>query len=78
MTHTEKLNERIEASGLKKSYIAKVLGFESVTTLSHKIANRREFKASEIDALCTLLGIESLEEKEAIFFAQEVAETATL
>lgn len=77
MTDTQKLNERIDRSGLKKSYIAKMLGFENVSTLSHKIANRREFKASEIDALCALLGIDTLEEKEAIFFAQGVAISAT-
>lgn len=76
MTNTAELNKRIEASGLKKSYIAKALGI-AVSTLSHKIRNRRDFKASEIDTLCELLGIESLEEKEAIFFALEVAETAT-
>lgn len=76
MTDTKKLNERIDDSGLKKSYIAKALGIAR-STLSHKIANRREFKASEIDALCDLLGIKDPEEKEAIFFALEVAETAT-
>jgi transcriptional regulator with XRE-family HTH domain len=68
MTNTEKLNRRIEASGLKKSYIAKALGM-AVSTLSRKISNKMDFKASEIDALCKLLGIESPEEKEAIFFA---------
>lgn len=68
MTNTEKLNRRIEASGLKKSHIAKTLGMAD-STLSRKISNKMDFKASEIDALCNLLGIESLEEKEAIFFA---------
>ena len=68
MTDTVKLNARIQASGLKKNYIAKVLGVVE-STLARKINNSQDFKASEIDALCTLLGIESLEEKEAIFFA---------
>ena len=72
MTNTGELNKRIDASGLKKSYIAKVLGI-AVSSLSRKIANKQEFKASEIDALCNLLGIETLEEKEAIFFAVKVA-----
>jgi DNA transposition AAA+ family ATPase len=76
MTNTEKLNKYIEASGLKKSYIAKVLGVVD-STLARKINNAQDFKASEIEALCRLLNIESLEEKEAIFFAQEVAGTAT-
>lgn len=68
MTNTAKLNDRIQASGLKKSYIAKVLGVAD-STLARKINNAQDFRASEIDALCKLLGIDSLEEKEAIFFA---------
>lgn len=72
MTDTEKLRRRIDMAGLKRSYIAKVLGI-STAALAQKIGNRREFKASEIDALCKLLGITSLKEKEAIFFAEKVA-----
>lgn len=72
MTNTELLNQRIDESGLKKSYIAKALGIRT-DTLSRKINNEREFKASEINTLCDILGIESLEEKEHIFFACEVA-----
>ena len=72
MTNTELLNQRIDESGLKKSYIAKALGIRT-DTLSRKINNEREFKASEINALCDVLGIEGLEEKEQIFFAREVA-----
>lgn len=68
MTNTEKLNQYIEASGLKKNYIAKALGIVDAT-LARKINNAQDFKASEIDALCRLLGINSLEEKESIFFA---------
>ena len=72
MTDTAKLNERIDAVGLKKSYIAKTLGI-AASTLARKIANKQDFKIREIDTLCRILGIESLEEKEAIFFAAEVA-----
>lgn len=72
MTNTDALNERIKDSGLKKNYIAKTLGIKP-DTLSRKIHNAREFKASEINTLCDLLGIECLEEKEHIFFACEVA-----
>lgn len=68
MTNQEALNERIRASGLKKNYIAKVLGI-TPTALSHKIANRCDFKAREINALCSLLNIEDPKEKESIFFA---------
>lgn len=72
MTDTKKLKNCIEMAGLKLSYIAKVLSI-SRAALAQKINNRREFKASEIDALCKLLGITSLKEKEAIFFAEKVA-----
>lgn len=68
MTNTTLLNERIEKSGYKRSYIAKALGL-SAYGLAKKIQNETEFKASEINALCGLLKIESPEEKEAIFFA---------
>lgn len=68
MTNTKLLNECIEKSGYKKSYIAKVLGL-SAYGLAKKIQNETEFKASEINALCGLLGIVKPEEKEAIFFA---------
>lgn len=69
MTDTKKLLRLIDESGLKKCHIAKVLGMAD-STLSRKIANAQDFKAKEIDALCVLLGIETLEEKEQIFFAK--------
>lgn len=72
MTNTAKLELRIQQSGLKKSYIANALGI-TLKTLANKIANRCEFKASEIDAICKLLGITDPAEKEAIFFAAKVA-----
>ena len=67
MTNTEKLNDRIKASGLKKSYFAKTLGIVDAT-LSRKINNSQDFKAKEINKLCKILGIDTLEEKEEIFF----------
>lgn len=72
MTNTAKLELRIQQSGLKKSYIANALGI-TLKTLANKIANRCEFKASEIDAICKLLVITDPAEKEAIFFAAKVA-----
>lgn len=72
MTNTELLEKAIEKSGFKKSYIAKAIGLKSTFGLLKKIRNENEFKAKEINALCELLKIESLEEKEKIFFATEV------
>lgn len=69
MTNTELLEKKIDESGYKKSYIAKAIGLKSAYGLAKKIRNENEFKAKEINALCDLLNIDSLEEKERIFFA---------
>lgn len=70
MTDTEVLKELIISKGLKLKYVAQYLGLSSYG-LSMKINNEREFKTSEVAALCELLEIESLEMKEAIFFKQK-------
>ena len=73
MTNTDLLEEKIAQSGLKKSYIAKSMGL-SPYGLTLKIQNANEFKASEIEKMCILLGIDDLEERCAIFFASRVDE----
>ena len=70
MTNTPLLLKYIEKSGYKRSYIAKHLGI-STYTLSMKINNVIEFWASEIDALCELLSIDTAD-RMAIFFAKAV------
>ena len=70
MTDTKRLNDLIDASGLKKSYIAKEMGL-SVKGLWRKITNRNEFKSGEIKKLAELLGMTN-EVRDAIFFAGEV------
>ena len=70
MTNTELLNKKIEESGYKRSYIAKAIGLKSTYGLSMKVNNETEFKSTEIKALCKLLKIDTLEEKERIFFAE--------
>lgn len=69
MTNTELLNKAIERSGYKRSFIAKSIGL-SAYGLALKINNVNQFNAREIDALCVLLSIDTLEEKERIFFAK--------
>lgn len=76
MTNTELLNELIKQSGLKKSYIAEKIGVTPVG-LSNLIAGKSEFKASQINKMCDLLGIDDLAIKEAVFFANSVAFKAT-
>ena len=72
MTNTALLEDKIERSGLKKSYIAKSLGINQ-KTLKSKITGRTQFKESEMNAIWKLLGITDPAEKIAIFFAEEVA-----
>lgn len=71
MTNTELLEKKIEESGYKRSYIAKAIGL-STYGLALKIKNVHEFKTSEVNALCEILDIDSLEEKEDVFFAKSV------
>lgn len=70
MTNTEALLKIIEESGLRKSFIAKEMGLSSYG-FQLKVTNKNEFKTSEVNALCKILGIKELEEKEKIFFANE-------
>lgn len=70
MTNTELLEKKIEESGYKKSYIAKVIGLKTTNVLTKKANNESEFKVSEVNLLCELLKIDSLEEREAIFFVK--------
>lgn len=67
MTNTEALGKYIEKSGFKLYYIAERLKITR-ESLTRKINNKSEFKASEILALSDLLGIESAEEQRRVFF----------
>lgn len=67
MTDSVALKELIKSRGLKLKYVANHLGLTSYG-FSLKLNNRQEFKTSEIVALCELLEIKSLKEKEALFF----------
>lgn len=71
MTDTLLLKEKIKSSGLRIGFIADKLGIER-TTLWKKVNNERSFKQKEIMQMCELLRIDSLEEKERIFFATDV------
>ena len=67
MVDTQYLEEIISSSGKKKSYLAEKIGC-SIQTLRLKCKNEYDFTTSEVDALCTELGITKLTEKEKIFF----------
>lgn len=68
MTNTSLLEQYIEKSGYKKSFIAKQVGI-SPYTLTLKINNKNEFKGNEMDVLCKLLNI-GVRDRMSIFFAQ--------
>lgn len=68
MTNISLLEQYIEKSGYKKSFIAEQLGLTAYG-LSLKVNNKSEFKASEMTILCKLLKIDA-KDKEAIFFAK--------
>lgn len=71
MTDTALLKAKIHNSGLKIGYLAEQMGL-SRQGLYHKINDRNEFTTSEVQKLCELLNIDSLEERSKIFFATEV------
>ena len=69
MTNTKLLEEKIQKSGKKKSYLAKRCGL-SRAGFRNCMINKAEFKTSQVDILCEELGITSLREKDSIFFAK--------
>lgn len=70
LTDTMALKELIARNGLKMKFVAEYLGL-SPYGFQLKVENKQEFKTSEVAALCELLKINSLKEKEQIFFAQK-------
>lgn len=68
MTNKELLEQAIRDSGLKKVFLAEKIGL-TPAGFYNCLNNRAEFKASQINTLCDLLGITDLSTKEAIFFA---------
>lgn len=75
MTDRNLLNERIKNKGIKKGAIAKELK-KSYKTLSKKLAGTQDFTESEMRTLSRILQL-SVEDRMAIFFADEVGKKAT-
>lgn len=76
MTDTKRLREIVNESGLKYQFIAEKMGL-SRFGLMKKIENETEFKTSEVEKLCEILHIDSVEERMEIFFAKTVENKAT-
>lgn len=60
------LNEEIKNSGLKKNYIADRMGI-TVNGFNKKLTGKSDFKLSEAEKLCSILGIDSNKKKLDIF-----------
>lgn len=72
MTNTDLLEEKITSSGKKKVFLAEKVGL-SKQGFRNCCTNKAEFRASQIQTLCEELGITDLKERQAIFFAKDVA-----
>jgi len=60
LTDEKRLREKIEESGLKLRYIAEKVGLTYQGFLN-KLTNKSDFRAKEIQILCSLLNISSEE-----------------
>lgn len=69
MVNKNLLKGKIVASGISRKELAHRLGM-SESTLSDKINGKRSFTVDEAEELCRILGIESDEEKVAIFLVR--------
>ena len=68
MVNTLYLDEKITASGKKKTYLADKIGC-SRQYFNKKCKNKAPFTTDEVKVLCNELNINKLTEREQIFFA---------
>lgn len=68
MTDLELLEAKIAESGKKKAYLAKKVGL-TPAGFRNCCLNKSEFRTGQVKILCKELNIDSLEERQAIFFA---------
>lgn len=67
MVDTQLLDDRIDSSGKRKTYLAKKLGI-SVQAFRMKRLNLSKFDTDQVNILCDELSITKLSDKEKIFF----------
>ena len=72
MTNSELLDKWIKLSGKKIGYLADRTGM-SRQTFRKRRRNEGEFTTGQVEILCAELGIVDLDDKQAVFFAQDVA-----
>lgn len=72
MVNTKLLQEEIDKSGLKESYIAEQKLCISYQAYFNKKTNQSNFKEIEVNVLCDTLGIQDENKRKAIFYAENV------
>lgn len=66
MVKTDLLKEALQASGLKRTFIAEQMGL-TVQTLNNKCSGKTEFTISEVNMMCHLLNLPK-RQRDIIFF----------
>ena len=82
MTDTERLESLIKKSGYKYGGVSALDYYKNIVkniyqALRNKLDNKSEFLPTEIEAICKLLNITALQDKNDIFFALFVEENST-
>lgn len=71
MTNKELLEQAIESSGIKISKLMEATKIKSYATFRGRMNNETEFTASEIQSICSVLGLTAAQ-RNRIFFASNV------
>lgn len=75
MTDTNAFKAAVMRKGLTMAFLAEKIGVTEAT-LSYKANNLRQFKMAEVQAIKRILGL-TAEERDAIFFADDVEQRST-
>ena len=70
MTDSNKLREKIYEKGMTQREVAEKIGI-SFQSLSYKMNNKIEFRASEMEKLCKILDIK---DKDSYFFCSQISQ----
>ena len=76
MVNTLLLDEYIKQSGKSKTFLAEKCGI-SIQSFRMKRINESVFNTDQVKVLCNELNINSLRDKERIFFAKNVDKSST-
>lgn len=77
MTNSELLKAKIKQCGISKGHICKKLDL-SYGSLKKKLDGVVDFRLGEVETICNVLNINTMEEKNDIFFASNVEKNSTI